>query len=479
MDQWYNASTQTLYERMSDGVDFFWRTLYSPNLVVDAPSSGLIYGRYNNFWVPEPIQADAPQDGAQYARFMGGWQQVAAGFSDAPLNNIRYGRYNGVWQADAIQTDAPSNTNSYARKGGTWTALAPIIPDAPQSHQLYSRIDSNWMLTPIQTDAPNDFSFYARNNNQWVALPPFGISDAPTDGTLYGRQNGVWSVAYSASNPANYQNLAQNDARYFKLTGGTVSGGTVFTAGIILADPNRLSIGGGVVGQVLAKSGATTIAWAPPGTPEAPQDGIAYARQNGIWVPTASGAGVPEAPRDGTTYVRIDATWSNIVHSDITDWDVTLDTLLAPYALVTSVPPGSIVFPLMDGTNAIGTAGSWARADHVHPTDTSRYSVSNPANYQTLAQVTAALTPYALITSVPVASNAVPFMNGVGAAGSAAAFSRGDHTHPADTSRLAVAGGTMTGLLTLVSDPAANLQAATKQYVDSTSANANIDCGTF
>ncbi len=43
------------------------------------------------------------------------------------------------------------------------------------------------------------------------------------------------------------------------------------------------------------------------------------------------------------------------------------------------------------------------------------------------------------------------------------------------TGYLALSGGTMSGPLTLVSDPTAPLQAATKQYVDA----ANIDCGTF
>jgi hypothetical protein len=47
--------------------------------------------------------------------------------------------------------------------------------------------------------------------------------------------------------------------------------------------------------------------------------------------------------------------------------------------------------------------------------------------------------------------------------------------HPTDTTRLALAGGTMTGALILSADPTALLGAATKQYVD----NATIDCGTF
>ena len=56
---------------------------------------------------------------------------------------------------------------------------------------------------------------------------------------------------------------------------------------------------------------------------------------------------------------------------------------------VASTP--STATPLMDSTAAVGTGTTWARADHVHPTDTSRYAASNPTGYQTAAQVTAAI----------------------------------------------------------------------------------------
>ena len=52
----------------------------------------------------------------------------------------------------------------------------------------------------------------------------------------------------------------------------------------------------------------------------------------------------------------------------------------------------------MDGTAAIGTSVYYARDDHIHPTDTSRYATSNPSNYQTGAQVTASLGGYLPLT---------------------------------------------------------------------------------
>jgi len=56
---------------------------------------------------------------------------------------------------------------------------------------------------------------------------------------------------------------------------------------------------------------------------------------------------------------------------------------------VTTVLPPSSTTPVMDGTAAVGTGTTWARADHVHPTDTSRYAATNPSGYQTAAQVAA------------------------------------------------------------------------------------------
>lgn len=53
------------------------------------------------------------------------------------------------------------------------------------------------------------------------------------------------------------------------------------------------------------------------------------------------------------------------------------------------------------------------------------------------------------------------------APGTSLLFARADHVHPSDTSCVAKAGDTMTGVLLLAADPVAALGAATKQYVDS------------
>ena len=63
-------------------------------------------------------------------------------------------------------------------------------------------------------------------------------------------------------------------------------------------------------------------------------------------------------------------------------------------------------------------------------------------------------------------SNSAPLMDGAATPGTSSLYTRADHIHPSDTSRVIKTGDTMTGPLVLPTDPTAALQAATKQYVD-------------
>lgn len=52
-------------------------------------------------------------------------------------------------------------------------------------------------------------------------------------------------------------------------------------------------------------------------------------------------------------------------------------------AVTVAVPGASSTAPVMDGTAAVGTGTTWARADHRHPTDTSRASAADLTSLQT------------------------------------------------------------------------------------------------
>ena len=148
----------------------------------------------------------------------------------------------------------------------------------------------------------------------------------------------------------------------------------------------------------------------------------------------------------------------------------TSDTTIATTAFVmaalggTSVSPSTIP-PLMD-SGAVGLPGSastYSRGDHVHPSDTSLAALAGAAftgavtvptptagdssqNVATTAYVMAALGG----TSV-LPSPTPPLMDSgmVGLPGLSPTYSRGDHVHPSDTSLAALAGAAFTGAVTV------------------------------
>jgi hypothetical protein len=69
--------------------------------------------------------------------------------------------------------------------------------------------------------------------------------------------------------------------------------------------------------------------------------------------------------------------------------------------------------PLMDGVPTAGVSQRFSRGDHTHPTDTTR----------------------AAVTAVPVAASTLPTMNDVAAIGVGTTWARADHVHPSDTTR--------------------------------------------
>ena len=93
--------------------------------------------------------------------------------------------------------------------------------------------------------------------------------------------------------------------------------------------------------------------------------------------------------------------------------------------VTTALPVASSTTPVMDGAAAVGTGTTWARADHIHPSDTTKYNTSNPSGYQTAAQVTTSLASYLALSGGTLTGT----LNGTAAAfsgtlnGTTAAFS--------------------------------------------------------
>ena len=337
MDQWFDTANGLLYEWMTDGETAQWFAVYNPNYLFEAPHDSVLYGRLNSTWTPVPISE--------------------------------------------ILFDAPSDGAFYARQNHLWAAV-PRIPQASDALPLM--------------DAP-------------VPLPGTDVSFARSDHT-----HPTDSTLYSASNPAGYQtagDVSVTLGAYMPLSGGAFSGAVSFQTAALFASPTNIQVGGGNPNYVLSTDGAGALSWVPPtvgisdapidtqtyarnhgnwvnitaatGVPEAPSDGQLWARENLTWVtvPIGGGAGIADSPNDSTTYARRNTggvgAWRHLTHTDITDWSAAL----VPYALITNLPQPSGITPLMNGTGAIGTSVTYARADHAHPSDTSRYAASNPANY--------------------------------------------------------------------------------------------------
>ena len=337
LDQWFSTADGILYEWATDGTTPQWVIIYSDKYLIDAPNDGVLYGRLDDTWSPVPISE--------------------------------------------ILFDAPGDGLYYARQNHLWAAV-PRIPQPSDTLPL--------MNAPVPVAGVNiDF---ARVDHVH-----------PTDSSLY-----------SASNPAGYQTKADVTASlgsYMPLSGGEFTGTVSFRTAALFASPTNIQVGGGAPSYVLSTNGSGALSWVPPtvgisdapvdtqtyarsggqwinithatGVPEAPNDGQLWGRESLTWVvvPIGGGAGIPDSPNDGTKYARQNTSgtgaWQHLVHTDITDWSATL----GPYALITNLPQPSGTAPLMDGGGAIGTSVTYARADHSHPSDTSRYSASNPAQY--------------------------------------------------------------------------------------------------
>ena len=183
----------------------------------------------------------------------------------------------------------------------------------------------------------------------------------------------------------------------------------------------------------------------------------------------ATTAGIADAPSDGTFYGRRNGAWVNPSHSDITDWAAALAASLSSYAPLLSpaligAPTGPTPAPGDNSTklattafvtaavvaSTSGVASFNGRTGAVVQTSLdvttalgfTPYNSTNPAGYQTAAQVSAAISA---IGAPPAPSSTVPAMDGSPAVGTATTYARADHVHPSDTSRAPLASPAFSG----------------------------------
>jgi len=132
---------------------------------------------------------------------------------------------------------------------------------------------------------------------------------------------------------------------------------------------------------------------------EAPQDGFGYVRYMAGWANADSryttqtyvdGAVAGLAPLNSPAFTGTPAALTPPAGSNSAQLATTMYADRAASAVAASIPVASSTIPLMSGSAAVGTGITWARADHVHPVDASRYAASNPAAYVSAAGAAAA-----------------------------------------------------------------------------------------
>jgi hypothetical protein len=183
--------------------------------------------------------------------------------------------------------------------------------------------------------------------------------NSPTNGQYFTAPNGtvwMWDTVKWVAVPA----TGGGGPGYLALSGGTMTGAIV-----LAGDPT-------VSTQAATKNYVDTHS---AGLTDAPSDSTYYGRFNATWAhvaPLASPVftGTPSMPTGATGITQ--TAGDNSTKLATTAYVATAITNAA-------VPlPNTVTTPIMDGTATIGVLTTYARSDHVHPTDTSRAPLASP-----------------------------------------------------------------------------------------------------
>jgi hypothetical protein len=183
---------------------------------------------------------------------------------------------------------------------------------------------------------------------------------------------------------------------------------------------NDISAVGGALLASPTFTGAPTAPTAAPGTNTAQLATTAFVeaalggvttgvvtfnnRAGAVTLTLADVTGAGGAPLASPTFTGAAASTTPTA-GDATTRIATTAFVAAAIAALPAPPVASTVAPLINGVANAGVSAAWSRGDHVHPTDTTRYAASNPSGFQTAAQVTASLANYLPLSGGTLSGN--------------------------------------------------------------------------
>lgn len=454
--------------------------------ILDAPSDGNYYGRRNAAW--SPVLPEAPIDGQVYGRQSLSWTPISASF--LPLTggtitgNLTVNGVMTVHGSNSFVLDGPAGGQRafLSASGGAFRWQMQL---ADYTQETGNNTGSNFTLTaigdtgaflstPLSINRATGAVTIAAATGTSPGAPTLILNKAtvaPQGSLIQGQRNGLtrWQLNLANFNAELGGNLGSNfSIDRFDDTGaqlgvspllinrqtGLATFGysvtvtatltavmAVVTQGVQLnGTPGNRWVGG-------TQSGGSTFRWAMEfgnATPESGSnagsdfvlhafsdagamlspDPLTITRSNGRvtfgampsipggflnYVLATNGAGVltwtpPGGGGGGIADAPTDGAMYarfNATWEHITSADVTdLAATLAPYALTANVPGPSPTFPIMDGSANAGSSSFWSRGDHVHPSDTSRIPDA-PANSQNYARNNNAWVQFQPFTDAP------------------------------------------------------------------------------
>jgi hypothetical protein len=218
------------------------------------------------------------------------------------------------------------------------------------------------------------------------------------EGTVYGNSTWIQSTHYLDAFEdqvwiqSNGTNQITDGAGLLK-TGNTLS--VIGTANRISVTPDNVDIDANYEGQTsIIKLGTVTA-----GTWEATKVDVSHGGTGATDAPTAR-TNLGAAAIDSPTFTGTPAAPTATANTNTTQ--------LATTAFV--IGQAGSATPLINGTAAVGTATKFAREDHVHPTDTTRASLTNP----TFTGIVTAQNYNIAVTTLASDSIALDFAGGTG-----------------------------------------------------------------